>query len=810
MARLIELDAEALRRRCNPDTFDFDSTANLPTLTEVLGQPRALAALEFGTAIASHDFNLFALGQPGSGKTTLIRNYLEGQASTQPVPQDLCYVYNFADARSPVPLKLPPGQAAQLRDDIDALVEELRAEIPRAFDTAEYSRRRDQIAQGLETKRQKELTESEERVTRAGFKLVKGPAGLLLAPAIEGRLLAEEDIGRLTPEEQEKVLRVSGNLQREIEDRWRTIRQLERSARDDLHALDTETATQAAHHLIDDVRAHYPGQPAVLQYLEALEADVIAHADDFRKGKEAGTPSPPFAPPPGASAEMLFSRYEVNVLVDNKDLKGAPVVVETNPTYHNLIGRIEHQATWGGFFTDHTMIKSGALHRANGGYLIIPARECLMSPFSWEGLKRALKDRALKIEELGAQLSLVSAVTLAPESVPLNVKAVLIGNPMIYYLLYAYDEDFQKLFKVKAEFTTRMDRTPDSERAYAWFVSTMTQQEKTMPFDRGAVARVVEYGSRVAEDQDQLSTRFGSIADLIREAAHRAGKNSHDAVTAADVRAAEEARRYRQNLVEERLQESMVKGTVLLDTAGTAIGRINGLSVISLGDYAFGHPVRITATVGPGRRGVVSIEREVELSGPIHGKGVLILGGYLLRKYTQNGPLSLSASLVFEQSYSMVEGDSASLAELCVLLSAVAGVPLRQDVAVTGSVNQHGQVQPVGGVTEKIEGFFDLCRARGLSGTQGVLIPSANHRHLMLRDDVVEAVRSGQFHIWTVEDVDALLQLLSGLPCGEPDAAGIYPEGSLHRLVSDRLDEFGLTLRAASAGDERKPQEGSS
>ena len=810
MARPIELDAEALRRRCNPDTFDFDTTANLPTLTEVLGQPRALAALEFGTAIASHDFNLFALGQPGSGKTTLIRNYLESQASTQPVPQDLCYVYNFANARSPVPLRLPPGQAAQLKDDIDALVDELRTEIPRAFDTAEYSRRRDQIARDLETKRQKELTESEERVARAGFKLVKGPAGFLLAPAIEGRLLAEEDIGRLTPEEREKVLRVSGNLQREIEDRWRTIRQLERGARDELHALDTETATQAAHHLIDDVRARYQSQPAVLEYLEAFEADVIAHADDFRRGKEAETSQPTLVPQPGANTERLFSRYEVNVLVDNKDLKGAPVVVETNPTYHNLIGRIEHQATWGGFFTDHTMIKSGALHRANGGYLIVPARECLLSPFSWEGLKRALKDRALKIEELGAQLSLVSAVTLAPESVPLNVKAVLIGNPMLYYLLYAYDEDFQKLFKVKAEFTTRMDRTPDSERAYAWFVSTMTQQEKTMPFDRGAVARVVEYGSRVAEDQDQLSTRFGTIADLIREAAHRAGQNSHHAVTAADVQAAEEARRYRQNLVEERLQESMVKGTVLLDTAGAAIGRINGLSVISMGDYAFGHPVRITATVGPGRRGVVSIEREVELSGPIHGKGVLILGGYLLRKYTQKGPLSLSASLVFEQSYSMVEGDSASLAELCVLLSAIAGVPLRQDVAVTGSVNQHGQVQPVGGVTEKIEGFFDLCRARGLSGTQGVLIPSANRPHLMLRDDVVEAVRSGQFHIWTVEAVDELVELLTGLPCGEPDAADIYPEGSLHRLVSDRLDEFGRTLRAASAGEERKPQEGSS
>lgn len=807
MALPIELDAEALRRRCNPDTFDFETTANLPTLTEVLGQPRALAALEFGTAIASHDFNLFALGQPGSGKTTLIRNYLEKQAATQPVPPDLCYVYNFANARSPLPLKLPAGLAVQFQNDIDALIDELRTEIPRAFDTAEYSRRRDQIGQDLEAKRQKELAESEERVAKAGFQLVKGPGGLLLAPAIGGRLLTEEDIGRLTPEEREKVLRVSGNLQREIEDRWRTIRQLERGAREALRALDTETATQAAHHLIEDVRARYQSQPAVLEYLEALEADVIAHADDFRKGREAETPQLPVAAPVGAGGDRLFSRYEVNVLVDNKDLKGAPVVVETNPTYHNLIGRIEHQATWGGFFTDHTMIKPGALHRANGGYLIIPARECLLSPFSWEALKRALKDRALRIEELGAQLSLISAASLAPESVSLDVKTVLIGNPMLYYLLYAYDEDFQKLFKVKAEFTTRMDRTPDSERAYACFVGTTTQQERTLPFDRGAVARVIEYGSRVAEDQDQLSTRFGSIADLIREAAHRASKNSHHAVTAADVQATEEARRYRQNLVEQRLQEAMVKGTVLLDTSGTAVGQINGLAVVSMGDYAFGHPARITATVGPGRRGVVSIEREVELSGPIHGKGVLILGGFLLRKYTQKGPLSLSASLVFEQSYSMVEGDSASLAELCVLLSAIADVPLRQDVAVTGSVNQHGEVQPVGGVTEKIEGFFDLCHTRGLTGTQGVLIPSANRRNLMLRDDVVEAVRSGQFHIWTAQDVDGLLQLLTSLPCGEPDTAGVYPEGSLHRLVWDRLEQFGRTLRAASGPEEKRAEE---
>jgi lon-related putative ATP-dependent protease len=495
-------------------------------------------------------------------------------------------------------------------------------------------------------------------------------------------------------------------------------------------------------------------------------------------------------------------------MVDNSGLAGAPVTIESNPTYHNLIGRIEHRATWGGTVTtDFTLVKPGALHRANGGYLIIPARECLLNPFAWDALKRALKDRVVRIEELGAQLSLVSTVTLEPEPVPLDVKVVLIGSPLIYYLLYAYDEDFQKLFKVKADFTAVMDRTPETERAYGLFVSTITHQDQALPFDRGAVARVVEYGSRMADDQHKLSTRFGEIADLVREAAHRAAQNSHGAVTAEDVRAAEAARRFRQNLLEERIQESIQAGTMMIDTSGTAVGQINGLSVVSLGDYAFGHPARITAAAGPGRRGVVSIEREVELSGPIHGKGVLILGGYLTGQYGGTSLVSLLASLVFEQSYGMVEGDSASLAELLALLSALAGVPLRQDVAVTGSVNQHGQVQPVGGVTEKIEGFFDICRANGLTGAQGVLIPGRNRRHLMLRDDVVEAVRAGQFHIWIAARVEDAVPLLTGLAAGEAATDGTYPDGSLHRLVADRLAAYAEALRAKSAETELGPGE---
>jgi predicted ATP-dependent protease len=804
MKAAVELAAGELRRACDPASLGFETTAGLPLLGEVLGQPRAVAALAFGTSIGSPGFNLFALGQPGSGRTTLIKDYLEQRAKNQPAPPDLCYVHNFTNARCPLPLRLPAGRAAQFKKDIDAFVEELETEIPKVFETEEYTRQRDQVLQKLEQQRRDKLNQIEERATQAGFKLLKGQGGLLLAPVAGDKLVTPEELEKLKPEEREKLLRARDHLQHEIEERFNSIRELEKGARDALHSLDTETAAYATRHLIEDLRARYQDQPAVLGYLSALQTDITAHADDFRKGKEAETPPAPLAGLPPDNDRPL-TRYQVNVLVNNAGLEGAPVVIETNPTYHNLTGRIEHQAAWNAVFTDHTMIKPGALHRANGGYLIIPARECLMNPFAWEGLKRALKDGALRIEELGSQLSLISTVTLDPEPVPLDVKVVLIGSPMLYYLLYDYDEDFQKLFKVKADFTTRMPREPDSERAYALFVNNIARLEKTLPFDSTAVARIIEYGSREAEDRDWLSTRFGDIADLIREAAHLAGQNSHAAVTAVDIRAAEEARRFRENLVEERLQQSLLNGTVLLDTRGAVAGRINGLSVLSMGDYAFGHPVRLTATVAPGRRGVVSIEREVELSGPIHGKGVLILGGYLMRKYGQAAPLSLSASLVFEQSYGQVEGDSASLAELCVLLSAAADVPLRQDIAVTGSVNQHGQVQPVGGVIQKIEGFFDLCRVQGLTGSQGVLIPAPNQRNLMLRDDVVEAVRAGQFHIWTAAAVEEALQLLTGREPGEADAAGVYPEGSLHRAVADRLAQYTAALRAL--GKEEKAPE---
>lgn len=791
----IELTADALRRVCDPAHFSFETTSTVPVLTEVLGQPRAIAALELGAGIASTGFNLFALGLPGSGKTTLILEYLRARAAARPVPPDLVYVHNFEDARRPRLLRLPAGRGAQLKLDMEALLRDLQTAIPRAFDSGEYVEQRDKIREALETQRAAVLARMEAHVQQFGFQLLKTPGGLLLAPVVDGRLVTPQEQESLSPEQVEKLSAIRERLDKVIEEGVRKARELDQETQAALRELDRQTAGFATRHLVEALRVRYADLDGVCAYLEAVQADVVAHADDFRPGTEAGAASMP-ALMLQAPTESPFTRYRVNLLVDNRGLAGAPVVLETNPTYHNLVGRIEHRTVWNAVVTDFTYLKPGALHRANGGYLVLPARECLLNPYAWEGLKRSLKDRTVRIEDLGSQLSLISTVTLEPEPAGLDVKVVLIGHPALYQLLLNYDEDFRKLFKVRADFATDMARTAEAEQAYAAFVSTITHQDGSLPFDGGAVARVVEYGSRAAADQARLSTRFGDIADVVREADHRAAQAGRERVTADDVRGAEAARRFRGSLSEERLQDAVAQGTLLIETRGRAVGRVNGLAVFTVGEDAFGHPTRITASVGPGQRGVISIEREVELSGPIHGKGVLILSGYLVRQFGGAAPLGLTASLVFEQSYGSIEGDSASLAELFALLSALADTPLRQDIAVTGSINQHGQVQAVGGVTEKIEGFYDVCRGQGLTGTQGVLIPAANRQHLMLRDDVVADVAAGRFHVWTAEDVSSSLALLCGCPVGERVIRGRYPTDTLNGAVAARLAQFGRALKA--------------
>jgi lon-related putative ATP-dependent protease len=581
--------------------------------------------------------------------------------------------------------------------------------------------------------------------------------------------------------------------------------------RQELKQLNEETTLRAIGHLVNDIRQRFVDTPQALSYLDKVQADIVAHADDFRADKEGERPSVMGVTLPLPSPS--FARYEVNVLVDRSGTQGAPVIVESNPTYHNLIGRIEHHAFMGAVATDFTMIKSGALHRANGGFLVLPVREVLVNYLSWDALKRSLKDRCVRIEELGAQLSLISTITLEPETIPLDVKIVLIGNPLLYYLLHYYDEEFQKLFKVKADFATLMERNPETEKQYALFVQTICNEHGLRAFDRSAVARLIEHSARMVEHQDKLSTRFGEIADLIHEASFWATRRSGqpdkgngaqgehaerectDCVTALDVAQAIEEKVFRNNLIEERLQEVITEGTLRIDTTGAVIGQLNGLSVISLGDYLFGRPSRVTASTFVGKAGVVNIEREVEMSGPIHSKGVLTLSSYLGHKYAQTGPLTLSASLVFEQSYSGVEGDSASSTELYALLSSLSGYPIEQGIAVTGSVDQHGQVQPIGGVNQKIEGFFDVCEVKGLTGDQGVIIPAANTRHLMLRQDVIDAVAAGRFHIWAVNTIDEGIALLTGHPAGEPDENGLYPERSVNRQVADRLAEMAKVLK---------------
>jgi len=788
------LPPEALRRVCDPAELPFATTEELPPLGDIIGQTRAMRALDFGVSVASHGFNVFALGLPGSGKTTIVRKFLERKAAEEPVPPDLCYVNSFADPHRPRALRLPPGRGEELRRDMAEFVSRCRQTIPKAFESEEYEREKNRLIADLQTRQANEFERLQAYVREHGFTLVKAPGGLILTPAVNGQPLTEKELEQLNDEQREKVRRLREKLEKEMERGLRSMREAEKEIRAKLHELDARTVVFATGHLVEELKAKYAGLDEVIAYLDSVQADVVENAGDFRKPEE-GEAAGPMALL-AALPRPTFTRYQVNVLVDRSGSQGAPVVVESNPTYYNLIGRIEHQAALGAIYTDFTLIKPGALHRANGGYLIIPARDVLINPFAWDALKRAIKDRCIRMEELGAQLSLVSTVTLEPEPIPLDVKIVLIGNPLLYYLLYAYDEDFQKLFKVKADFATMLDRTPENVMQYALFVAAICRQEGLRPFEREAIAAVVEHGARLAGDQEKLSARFGEIADLLHEADFWAGRNGNGHVTAADVRRAIQEKRHRSNLVEERLQEVIAQGTLMIDVTGEAIGRANGLSVVELGDYAFAYPGRVTAVVAAGRAGVVDIEREVKLGGPIHSKGVLILTAYLGHKYGQEQPLSLTASLVFEQSYGMVEGDSASATETFALLSALSGFPLKQSIAVTGSISQHGQIQPVGGVNEKIEGFFDACKARGLTGEQGVIIPAGNVRHLMLREDVVEAVRAGQFHIWPIRTVDEGLELLTGRPAGERGPDGAYPEGTVNRAVVERLRAIAEAVKA--------------
>jgi lon-related putative ATP-dependent protease len=795
METVKRLEAVQLYRRTDPEQFAFKTTADLEDLSDPIGQARAVEAMQFGVGIERKGFNVFALGPAGMDKRAFVRQFFEAQAQDEPVPSDWCYVNNFEEQHKPRAIRLPAGKGAQFRQDMDQLVQELRTALAAAFESEEYQTRRQAIAEQFKERQEKAFKDVQERAQEHDLAVLRTPAGLAFAPVRDGEVLSREEVEKLSKEQQQQLEQEVEVLQGELQKVLRQMPSWQREMRDKMTELDREVATLSAGGLMDELREKYSEFPRVVEYLDAVRKDVVENANDFFPSDQ--DPSSVVSALLGGGAAQRgqdergsLRRYGVNLLIDHSSSKGAPVIYEDNPTHQNVIGRVEHMAQMGALLTDFNLIKPGALHRANGGYLILDAREVLLQSYVWEGLKRALQSGQVRIESLGQMLSLVSTVSLEPEPIPLDVKVALVGERMLYYMLWQLDPDFADLFKVGADFEDEMDRSPENQLLYARLIGTLARREGLRPFDRAAVARVIEHGARMAGDAEKVSTEMRSMSDLLQEADYWADKARREAVSAEDVQRAIDAQMHRSDRVRERTQEAILRETFLIDTKGEQIGQVNGLSVAQLGSFAFGRPTRITAQVRMGKGEVVDIEREVELGGPIHSKGVLILSGFLGGRYAAERPLSLSASLVFEQSYSGVEGDSASSAELYALLSAIGGVPIKQCLAVTGSVNQHGQVQPIGGVNEKIEGFFDVCKARGLTGEQGVLIPASNVKHLMLRQDVVEAVSASQFHIYPVERIDQGIEILTGKSAGERDEEGNYPEGSINYLVERRLSEL--------------------
>lgn len=799
MATIERLDPKALCARCDPARFTFKTTSELDDLTEVVGQARAMQAIEFGIGICRDGYNLFVLGTPGTGRRSVVRQFIECKAATEPVPPDWCYVNNFAQPHKPRLLELPAGTGAKLHHDIEQLTEDLRSAIPAAFESEEYRARRQELEQELKERQEHAFEELQQQAESHGISMIRTPSGMAFAPVRKGEVLSPEEFHKLPEAEQKRIEAVVTSLEEQLEQIIHRLPQMRREGQRRIRELERDVTMSAVGHLIDELKKEYASLPKVVSYLEAVQQAVIDNADDFRRqeeGQEITILGISLARAAGASA---LRRYQVNVLIDHSGAKGAPVVYEDNPSYQSLVGRVEHISQMGALVTDFTLIKPGALHRANGGYLILDVRKILMQPYAWEGLKRALSSQEVRIESLGQALSLVSTVSLEPEPIPLNIKVVLLGERLLYYLLNYFDPDFGNLFKVAADFEDTMIRTEESDLLYARLIATIARKEGLLALDRAACARLIEHGARMAADAEKLSIRLRDIADRLREADYWARQAGRDVVTGDDVQRALDARIYRADRLRERLQDEIHRGTLLIDTQGERVGQVNGLSVVGLDDFIFGYPSRITASVRLGKGEVLDIQREVELGGPLHSKGVLILSGFLGARYASNRPLSLSASLVFEQTYGAVEGDSASSAELYALLSALAETPVKQSLAVTGSVNQHGEIQAIGGVNEKIEGFFDVCHRRGLTGEQGVLIPAANVKHLMLRRDVVEAVAQGKFHIYPVSTVDQGIELLTGLPAGVRDENGLFPDGSINQRVEVRLLILAEQARAYAA-----------
>ena len=795
------ISADKLRWNCDPDLLGFETTAELPDFNDAIGQKRALRSIEFGLGVEGSGFNLYIAGETGTGRTTTIASILNKRAKNEPQPHDWVYVNNFKDSDSAISLDLPAGKGNKLAADMKELIEDFRKDIPKALESSEYESRRSDLLESYQTASNLLFQGLEKAAEKLGFSLQRTVSGLVIVPQKAGRNYTQEEYDALNEKKRLKLEKLGKELTEKLNEVLRQVRDQEKLTKDALAQADRDLGMSCLGHRLDPLREKYSELEKVLTYLDTVQEDVLNTLDDFKP--QSTQPQIPGIKIP--RQEPSFERYQVNVLVDNEKTEGAPVVFESNPTYNNLFGRIEHVMQYGGAaVTDFTMIRSGALHRSNGGYLVIDAREVLINPFVWDSLKRCIRNNEIRIEDVLEQYRFMTMVSLKPEPVQMRAKIVLIGTPWIYYLLFHLDPDYRKFFKVKAEFDSSVARTPEIMHDYALFVANHCRTEGLLPFHKSGVAALLEHTARMADNQSKLSSQFMEISDFIREISFWATKADRTIINGDDVRAAANESLYRVNRIEERMQELYEDGIIMVDTTGAVVGQINGLSVIGLGDHTFGRPTRITATVYTGQDGMINIEREVKLSGPIHDKGVLILTGYLGGTFASERPLSLSASICFEQSYDGIEGDSASSTELYALLSALSGVAVKQGIAVTGSVNQRGIVQPIGGVNHKIEGFFAVCQAQGLNGQQGVMIPKSNERHLMLHEEVVQAVNAGQFHIWSVETIEQGIEILTDTKAGQRGKSGKFPKGSIYQRVEARLQTMSDRLKEEKQSSKAK------
>jgi lon-related putative ATP-dependent protease len=801
-----ELPHISLRKTCDPSFMRCKTTQELAPLLEIIGQERAVRALKFGLGIRDQGFNIYVAGYPGTGRKTAVKNFVEDCASVEPVPADWCYVNNFSDQYQPDAIQLPAGKGRKFQNDVKNLIESIRTALPKAFESDDYAARREATIRVLEKQRKEVIDKLNAKAQEEGFIIQSTPVGLLLIPVVNGKPIKEEELLSLPQSTKDLIQEKRGRLESQLRNTMRQFRDMERKIREEIKKLNREVALYAIGNLVEDLIEKYRALPEITAYLKATQNDILDNIAHFVK-KDEPQQQMPFPVP--WMKEASFRKYEVNVIVDNSDVKGAPVVTEFNPTYQNLFGTTEKEAQFGALVTDFTMIRGGSLHKANGGYLIIPVEDLLRNPFSYEGLKRALRDKKIIIEEPQERFGFISTKSLKPQPIPLKTKVILIGNPYLYQQLLALDMEFSELFKVKAEFDTTMVRTEENVKRYAAFVCTICKKEKLKHLDESGLAKIIEYSQRVAQDQQKLSTRFAEVADIIRESNFYATQEKSEVVTGSHVKKAIEEKIYRSKLIQEKIQEMIQREILLIDTDTEKVGQVNGLSVMGLGDFAFGSPSRVTASVGLGREGVIDIEREAKMGGPIHTKGVLILSGYLNEKYARDKPLSLSARLVFEQNYGGVEGDSASSTELYAILSALSGLPIKQNLAVTGSVNQKGQVQTIGGVNEKIEGFFEVCKIKGFTGQQGVMIPASNVQNLMLKEEVVDAVKAGQFHIYSVKTIDEGIEVLTGVKAGERQKDGTFENGTVNDRVNRQLKGMAEKLKefpSAAAGEKKKTE----